>query len=107
MNFYNPLGPNAANRPPSEPPPPPEKPERKSVFMYNEELDKIAVYLIGSQQRFRENIIIPRSIGGGYIKTNEEKAIESFMESCAFKSIMSCVLGKSFIFSLLINSQYS
>ncbi|XP_008217436.1 mitochondrial import inner membrane translocase subunit Tim22 [Nasonia vitripennis] len=69
------------------------KKERKSVFVHNEEWDQIAIHLIGTQQRYRENIIIPRALGGGYIKSNEEKAVERFMESCAFKSIMSCVLG--------------
>ena len=67
---------------------------RRVVFMENEEWDRIALYLIGDQKRFRENIIIPRALGGGYIKSNEEKTIEGFMESCVFKSIMSCVLGK-------------
>lgn len=73
--------------------PKPEERPRKPVFMHNEEMDRIAEYLIGSQQRYRENIIIPRALGGGYIKSNEEKAIEKFMESCTFKSIMSCVVG--------------
>lgn len=45
--------------------------------------------------RFRENIIIPSNLGPVKIKTNEEKMIESVMESCFFKSFMACVLGKS------------
>ncbi|XP_031774880.1 mitochondrial import inner membrane translocase subunit Tim22 [Apis florea] len=56
------------------------------------DLDKIALHLI-TQQRFRENIIIPRTVGPVRIKTNEEKLIESAMESCIFKSIASCVIG--------------
>ncbi|XP_014207888.1 mitochondrial import inner membrane translocase subunit Tim22 [Copidosoma floridanum] len=87
-DFYNPLGPKAAF-----PPPPKPKPKRVPVFMYDEEWDKIAIYLVTNHQRYRENIIIPRCLGGGYIKSNEEKSIERFMESCVFKSIMSCVLG--------------
>lgn len=67
--------------------------EDKRVFINDTDWDKIAVYLIGNQQRFRENIIIPRMIGPVKIKTNEEKMVERAMESCAFKSIMSCVLG--------------
>lgn len=67
--------------------------ESKRVFLNDAELDKIALFLVGNQQRFRENIIIPRTIGPTSIKTNEEKRIESAMESCAFKSIMSCILG--------------
>lgn len=65
----------------------------KRVFINDAELDKIAVYLIGNQQRFRENIVIPRVIGPVQIKTNEEKMIERAVESCAFKSMMSCVVG--------------
>lgn len=67
--------------------------ENKKVFLNDAELDNIALFLVGNQQRFRENIIIPRILGPVQIKTIEEKRIESVMESCAFKSIMSCVIG--------------
>ncbi|EZA51438.1 hypothetical protein DMN91_007546 [Ooceraea biroi] len=66
--------------------------ESKKVFLDDAELDKIAMFLV-DQKRFRENIIIPTLLGPVKIKTNEEKRIESVMESCAFKSFMSCVLG--------------
>ncbi|XP_072760801.1 mitochondrial import inner membrane translocase subunit Tim22 [Anoplolepis gracilipes] len=72
---------------------PSESESTRTVFSSNPELDKIAVFLVGNQQRFRENIIIPRMLGPVQIKTIEEKRIESIMESCAFKSIMSCVIG--------------
>ena len=91
IKFYNPFGPKAAS-----PAPLTESVQEKKripVFMRDEQWDKMAIYLVGSQQKFRENIIIPRALGGGYIKSNEEKAIENFMESCTFKSIMSCVVG--------------
>lgn len=42
---------------------------------------------------YRENIIIPKMYGAVQIKTNEEKLVEAAFESCAFKSLMSCVLG--------------
>ncbi|XP_070168394.1 mitochondrial import inner membrane translocase subunit Tim22-like isoform X4 [Polyergus mexicanus] len=71
----------------------PSDSENKNVFLNDAELDKIALFLVGNQQRFRENIIIPRMLGPVQIKTIEEKRIESVMESCAFKSIMSCVIG--------------
>ncbi|XP_043504729.1 mitochondrial import inner membrane translocase subunit Tim22 isoform X2 [Polistes fuscatus] len=67
--------------------------ENKKVFMSNAEWDKLAVHLIGIRERYRENIIIPTTIGPVQIKTNEEKMVERVMESCVFKSIMSCVLG--------------
>lgn len=65
----------------------------KKIFLSDADLDKIALFLVGNQQRFRENIIIPRMLGPVQIKTIEEKRIESVMESCAFKSVMSCVIG--------------
>ncbi|KYN29388.1 PREDICTED: mitochondrial import inner membrane translocase subunit Tim22 [Trachymyrmex cornetzi] len=65
----------------------------KKVSLSDADIDKIALFLVGNQQRFRENIIIPRILGPVQIKTIEEKRIDSVMESCAFKSIMSCVLG--------------
>lgn len=68
----------------------------KRVFMNDPDMDKIAVHLISTQQRFRDNIIIPRIMGPVRIKTNEEKMLEATMESCAFKSIMSCVMGIHF-----------
>ncbi|XP_050450965.1 mitochondrial import inner membrane translocase subunit Tim22 isoform X3 [Cataglyphis hispanica] len=71
----------------------PSDSESKNVFLNDAELDKIALFLVGNQQRFRENIIIPRMLGPVQIKTIEEKRIERVMESCAFKSIMSCVIG--------------
>ncbi|XP_012288310.1 mitochondrial import inner membrane translocase subunit Tim22 [Orussus abietinus] len=73
-------------------PPAPAEPEKR-IFVNDADWDKIAVHLIGNQKRFRENIIIPRIMGPVHIKSNEEKTIEMVMESCAFKSIMSCVLG--------------
>lgn len=43
--------------------------------------------------RFRENIVIPNHFGPPKILSNEEKMIESAVESCFFKSFMACVLG--------------
>lgn len=43
--------------------------------------------------RFRENIIIPKNFGPVKIKTDQEKMMESAMDSCFFKSFMACVLG--------------
>lgn len=58
-----------------------------------EEWTKLTNHFIGNNYRYRENIIIPRNLGPVTIKTNEEKMIESFFESCGFKSGMSCVGG--------------
>lgn len=51
--------------------------------------------------RYRENIVIPNMLGPAKIKTNEEKMIESVVESCFFKSFMACVLGNNIYFSNL------
>jgi len=66
----------------------------KRVFFTNEEWDRLAIYMIGNNTRYRENIIIPRMMGPVKIKTREEKMVEAAFESCAFKTVMSCVLGK-------------
>lgn len=66
----------------------------KRVFFTNEEWDRLARHLIGNSTRYRENIIIPRMMGPVKIKTKEEKMVEAAFESCAFKTVMSCVLGK-------------
>ncbi|XP_075983641.1 mitochondrial import inner membrane translocase subunit Tim22 [Anticarsia gemmatalis] len=62
-------------------------------FSQKNDYDSLAKYLVGNNQRFRENIIIPRFLGPVIIKTNEEKMIEATIESCPFKSITSCIIG--------------
>ncbi|KAL7729914.1 hypothetical protein ACLKA6_009227 [Drosophila palustris] len=57
------------------------------------ELDRMAMHFVGNMHRYRENIIIPKGNGPIKIKTNEEKLIETAVESCAFKSAMACVMG--------------
>jgi hypothetical protein len=72
----------------------------RRVFFTNEEWDRLALYLIGNNTRYRENVIIPRIIGPIKIKTSEEKMVEAAFESCAFKTLMSCVAGK-FVINLI------
>ncbi|KAI5635672.1 tim17/Tim22/Tim23/Pmp24 family domain-containing protein [Phthorimaea operculella] len=62
-------------------------------FSENNDYEALAKYLVGNTYRYRENIIIPRILGPVIIKTNEEKMIEATVESCAFKSLTSCVIG--------------
>ncbi|KAH8310230.1 hypothetical protein KR044_000126 [Drosophila immigrans] len=57
------------------------------------ELDRMAMHFVGNLNRYRENIIIPKGNGPVKIKTNEEKLIETAVESCGFKSAMACVMG--------------
>lgn len=56
-------------------------------------LNELSLFFVGNTYRYRENIIIPRSMGPVFIKTNEEKMVEAAFESCMFKTGMSCVLG--------------
>ncbi|XP_034485281.1 mitochondrial import inner membrane translocase subunit Tim22 [Drosophila innubila] len=75
------------------------KPESKpgdatnSHLIDTAELDRMAMHFVGNMHRYRENIIIPKGNGPVKIKTNEEKLIETAVESCAFKSAMACVMG--------------
>lgn len=59
-----------------------------------EEWMDLVKHFIGNNYRYRENIIIPKTLGPVKIKTNEEKMVEAIFESCPFKSVMSCVIGK-------------
>jgi mitochondrial import inner membrane translocase subunit TIM22 len=71
-----------------------EQPRSNKLFT-SEEYDKVAQYMVGSLSRYRDSVIIPRNMGPVSIKTNEEKMVEGFFESCGFKSGMACVLGKT------------
>lgn len=46
------------------------------------------------EKYFPRRIIIPQSMGPVRIKSKEEKMIEAVQESCVFKSVLSCTLGK-------------
>lgn len=68
--------------------------ESNSMIFGDPNFGKIIRYLVGNNQRYRENIIIPPLFGPVQIKTKEEKMVEAVFESCPFKSAMSCVVGK-------------
>lgn len=70
------------------------------ITFTSEEFEKIAQNLIFTKEKYRENVVIPRFLGPVQIKTREENAIETAFESCAFKSFMSCVIGKHMKFQL-------
>ena len=56
--------------------------------------ESLTKHFVGNNNRYRENIVIPKNFGPVKIKTNEEKMVEAAFESCAFKSMMSCVIGE-------------
>lgn len=62
-------------------------------FFADTKLNNMAKHFVGNNCRYRENIYIPQVIGNNPFKTNEEKMIESVMESCAFKTAISTVGG--------------
>lgn len=70
-----------------------ENKDEKLEKLSENDWDVIAKYLVGNIYKYRENIIIPKDIGPIKIKTKEEKSVEAAFESCAFKSLMSCVMG--------------
>lgn len=59
-----------------------------------DEVTSLMKHFVGNNYRFRENIIIPRTVGPIQIKTPEEKRVEAIFESCAFKSLVASVMGK-------------
>ncbi|CAH1382352.1 hypothetical protein MTP99_006318 [Tenebrio molitor] len=68
-------------------------PQENKRQLTPEEWSYLTQYFVGNNYRYRENIIIPKNLGPVRIKTNEEKMVEAFFESCPFKSLMSCVIG--------------
>lgn len=75
-----------------EPLQPVEVPEVKRRLT-SEEWMGLVNHFVGNNFRYRENIIIPKTLGPVQIKTDEEKMVEAIFESCPFKSLMSCVIG--------------
>ncbi|CAG2178168.1 unnamed protein product, partial [Oppiella nova] len=47
----------------------------------------------GDKRRVRDNMYVPMILGGQAFKTKEELMIERAVESCAFKTGLSCVMG--------------
>ncbi|KRT86157.1 hypothetical protein AMK59_1200 [Oryctes borbonicus] len=59
----------------------------------NEDWVNLTNFFLGNNTRYRENIVIPKNLGPVKLKSDEEKMVEAAFESCAFKSVMSCVIG--------------
>lgn len=71
----------------------PQEESEKKIFMKDGDWEKIALYLVGNQQRFGDNIIIPRTVGPVRIKTIDEKRMDSITESCTVTCIYSSCIG--------------
>jgi len=63
------------------------------VRLGSEDFKNVLFALLSNDPKYRPELIIPRSHGPVVIKTNEEKLVEAAFESCAFKILMSTVLG--------------
>ena len=61
----------------------------EKVILFSELRDA----LIGPNKRKRDNMLIPVTLGGQSIKTSDERMVEKAFESCAFKTVLSCVMG--------------
>lgn len=61
--------------------------------MTQEEILHQFVNRIFNNDQFREKIMMPTVLGRPVVKTVEEKTLDTITESCAFKSILSGVMG--------------
>lgn len=57
------------------------------------DLNEIAQMLIGPNKRISDRVIMPISIGN-QLKTKDELRVEAIFESCSFKTVTSCAVGK-------------
>jgi len=58
-----------------------------------QEMDSLLKYFVGNTYKYRENVIIPRTVGPVEIKSVDQKRIEAVYESCVTKAFISTVLG--------------
>jgi len=63
------------------------------TVLNEQDFAKIQLALLSNDPKYRTSVVIPRTLGPVKIKTREEKLVEAGFDSCAFKAIMSCVLG--------------
>lgn len=68
-----------------------------SVGFSPKEMDSLMKYFVGNNYKYREQIIIPRTVGPIHIKSIDEKRVEAVFESCAFKSLVASVMGNSLL----------
>ena len=66
-----------------------------------QEMDSLLKYFVGNTYRYRENVIIPRTVGPVEIKSIDQKRIEAVYESCVTKALISTVLGKLIGYDLI------
>jgi len=65
----------------------------KEIVFSPEEFEQVSKYLMGSQIRPYPNILVPQSAGPAKVQAREELMMQSLMESCPFRGVMSFVVG--------------
>lgn len=58
------------------------------------QINEVLKALCSNDPKYKTIVAIPRTHGPVAAKTREQKLVEAAFESCAFKTVMSCVLGK-------------
>ena len=72
-----------------------ESNDSKNISFTPTEFEAVSKYLMGSQIRPYPNIIVPQSAGLARIQPREELMMQTVMESCPFRGVMSFVVGGS------------
>lgn len=65
----------------------------QGINMSQEEVLHQFVNRIFNNDQFREKMMMPTVMGRPVVKTVEEKTLDAITESCAFKSVLSGVMG--------------
>jgi len=66
---------------------------QSSVVFTPEEFESVSKYLMGTSVKLYPTIIVPQSAGPARIQEKPELMMQSVVESCPFKSVMSFVVG--------------
>lgn len=69
--------------------------DKQNANMSQEEVLHQFINRIFNNDQFREKIMMPTVMGRPVVKTIEEKTLDAITESCAFKSILSGVMGNN------------
>jgi len=68
-------------------------PENKILLSENQ-CKSVFLSVLDPETRIRAGLVVPKAFGAGGLKSREEKWIEATFESCIFKTMLSCVMGK-------------
>jgi len=63
------------------------------TVLNDKDFHDILMALLSNDPKYKQSLVVPRTLGPIAMKTREEKLVEAGFDSCAFKAVMSCVLG--------------